>query len=102
MHSLTKKAAIVTGSTSGIGLAYARAFARAGANIVLNGFGMSAPIEKERSAIETEFNVKAVYSPADMTRPAEIAEMVPQRERSSGQSISSSIMQASGLSRRSL
>jgi 3-hydroxybutyrate dehydrogenase len=48
MHSLTKKAAIVTGSTSGIGLAYARAFARAGANIVL-----SAPIEKERSAIET-------------------------------------------------
>jgi NAD(P)-dependent dehydrogenase (short-subunit alcohol dehydrogenase family) len=61
MHSLTKKAAIVTGSTSGsIGLAYARAFARTGANIVLHGFGMSAPIEKERSAIETEFNVKAV------------------------------------------
>jgi hypothetical protein len=84
MHSLTKKAAIVTGSTSGIGLAYARAFARAGANIVLNGFGMSAAIEKERSAIETEFNVKAVYSPADMTRPAEIAEMVAQGERAFG------------------
>jgi NAD(P)-dependent dehydrogenase (short-subunit alcohol dehydrogenase family) len=84
MHSLTKKAAIVTGSTSGIGLACARAFARAGANIVLNGFGMSAAIEKERSAIETEFNVKAVYSPADMTRPAEIAEMVAQGERAFG------------------
>jgi 3-hydroxybutyrate dehydrogenase len=94
MHSLTKKAAIVTGSTSGIGLAYARAFARAGPNIVLNGFGMGAAIEKERSAIETEFKVKAVYLPADMTRPTEIAEMVG--------SISSSIMQASSLSRRSL
>jgi NAD(P)-dependent dehydrogenase (short-subunit alcohol dehydrogenase family) len=84
MHSLTKKAAIVTGSTRGIGLAYARAFAGAGANIVLNGFGMSAAIEKERSAIETEFKVKAVYSPADMTRPAEIAEMVAQGERAFG------------------
>jgi NAD(P)-dependent dehydrogenase (short-subunit alcohol dehydrogenase family) len=45
---------------------------------------MSAAIEKERSAIETEFNVKAVYPPADMTRPAEIAEMVAQGERAFG------------------
>src|ERR1700743_2616383 len=76
MTKLTGKTAVVTGSTSGIGLAYARAFARPGANIVINGMGAPANIEKERSAIETDFKVKAVHSPADMTKPAEIAEMV--------------------------
>ena len=76
MAKLTGKTAVVTGSTSGIGLAYARAFASAGANVVINGFGAPADIEKERSAIETEFKVKAVYSPADMTKPAEIAETI--------------------------
>ena len=60
MGTLTGKTAVVTGSTSGIGLAYARAFASAGANIVLNGMGAPADIEKERSAIETDFKVKAV------------------------------------------
>jgi 3-hydroxybutyrate dehydrogenase len=84
MHSLTNKAAIVTGSTSGIGLAYARTFARAGANIVLSGFGTAAAIEKERSTIETEFKVKAVYSPADMTKPADIAEMMALAEKTFG------------------
>ena len=74
MGTLTGKTAVVTGSTSGIGLAYARAFAGAGANIVINGMGAPADIEKERSAIETDFKVKAVHSPADMTKPAEIAE----------------------------
>src|SRR6266699_5535597 len=72
MGTLTGKTAVVTGSTSGIGLAYARAFAAAGANIVINGMGAPADIEKERSAIETDFKVKAVHSPADMTKPAEI------------------------------
>ena len=52
MANLKGKTAVVTGSTSGIGLAYARAFASAGANIVINGFGAPADIEKERSAIE--------------------------------------------------
>jgi 3-hydroxybutyrate dehydrogenase len=76
MGTLTGKAALVTGSTSGIGLAYARAFARAGANVVLNGMGTPQDIENIRSAIEFEFKVRAVHSPADMTKPNEIAEMV--------------------------
>ena len=69
MGILKGKVAVVTGSTSGIGLAYARAFAGAGANIVLNGMGAPADVEKERSAIESDFGVKAVYSPADMAKP---------------------------------
>ena len=76
MGILKDKTAVVTGSTSGIGLACARAFAGAGANIVLNGIGAPADIEKERSAIESDFGVKAVYSPADMSKPREIAEMI--------------------------
>jgi 3-hydroxybutyrate dehydrogenase len=84
MVDLSGKSAVITGSTSGIGLAYARTLAKAGANIVINGFGNAADIEKERSAIETDFKVKAVYSPADMTKPAEIAEMVALGAKSFG------------------
>jgi 3-hydroxybutyrate dehydrogenase len=67
MGNLKGKTAVVTGSTSGIGLACARAFAGAGADIVLNGIGVPADVEKERSTIENDFGVKAVYSPADMS-----------------------------------
>ena len=74
----------MTGSTSGIGLAIARGFAGAGANVVINGFGTPADIENERSRIETDFKVKAAYSPADMSKPAEIAEMVALGEKSFG------------------
>jgi 3-hydroxybutyrate dehydrogenase len=74
--SLVKRNALVTGSTSGIGLAIARALAREGANVTINGMGETGAIEKERAAIESEFGVKAHYSNADMTRPAEIAAMV--------------------------
>jgi 3-hydroxybutyrate dehydrogenase len=84
MGILKDKTAVVTGSTSGIGLACARAFAGAGANIVLNGIGALADIEKERSAIESDFGVKAVYSPADMSKPREIAEMVALAEKTFG------------------
>ena len=76
MGILKDKVAVVTGSTSGIGLAYARAFAGAGANIVLNGMGAPADVEKERSAIESDFGVRAVYSSADMAKPSEIVELI--------------------------
>lgn len=73
---LNGKAAVVTGSTSGIGLGIARAFAREGIHVVLNGFGDKAEIEAERARIERECKVKALYSPADLTNPAEIADMM--------------------------
>jgi len=81
---LKGKSALVTGSTSGIGLAVARDMAAQGANVTINGFGDTAAIEKERSGIEKEFGVKAVYSPADMTKPAEIADMVKTAEKTFG------------------
>ena len=81
---LKGKSALVTGSTSGIGLGIARALAAQGANITINGFGDKAAIEKERAGIESEFKVKAMYSAADMTKPAEIAEMVRTSEKAFG------------------
>jgi 3-hydroxybutyrate dehydrogenase len=84
INMLKGKVALVTGSTSGIGLAMARAFAQDGANVVINGFGEAAAIEKERSGIESDFGVKALYSSADMTRPDEIAAMVATAEKSFG------------------
>ena len=73
---LKGKAAIVTGSTSGIGLGIARVFASRGANLVINGFGDAAAIEAERANLETKHGVKAVYSPADISRPDDIKAMV--------------------------
>jgi len=81
---LQGKSALVTGSTSGIGLAIARVFASQGANITINGFGDKDAIEKERAGIEQEFKVKAIYSGADMSKPAEIAEMVRSSEKTFG------------------
>ena len=75
------KSAVVTGSTSGIGLAIARALAKEGANVLINGFGEPHDIEKERAGLEAEFGVKAIYSPADMTKPDEIAGMVHLRRK---------------------
>jgi 3-hydroxybutyrate dehydrogenase len=73
---LKGKSAIVTGSTSGIGLAYAQAFAAEGANVIINGFGDAAAIETERAKLETMSGAKALYDAADMTKPDEIAAMV--------------------------
>ena len=73
---LQGKTAIITGSTSGIGLAYAKAFAAEGASVMINGFGDAAAIEGERAALETISGAKALYDPADMTNPDQIAAMV--------------------------
>lgn len=81
---LQSKTAVVTGSTSGIGLAIARAMAREGANVLINGFGKPEDIEKERAAIEADFGVKAIHSPADMTKPADIAGMIALAEAKFG------------------
>ncbi|MGA8077960.1 MAG: 3-hydroxybutyrate dehydrogenase [Xanthobacteraceae bacterium] len=81
---LKGKSALVTGSTSGIGLGIARALAAQGANITINGFGDKAAIEKERAGLESEFKVKAIYSPADMTKPDQIADMVKTSEQTFG------------------
>lgn len=74
--TLQGRNAIVTGSTSGIGLGIARALAQAGANVVLNGFGDPAGIEKLRAALAAEFSVDVLFSNADMSKPDAIAAMV--------------------------
>ena len=74
--SLAKRHALVTGSTSGIGLAIARALAKEGADVTINGMGDPADIEKERKSLEAEFGVKAFYNGAAMTTAAEIEAMI--------------------------
>jgi len=73
---LKGKSAIVTGSTSGIGLAYAKAFAAEGASVMINGFGDAAAIETERAALAETSGAEALYDAADMTNPEAIAAMV--------------------------
>jgi 3-hydroxybutyrate dehydrogenase len=81
---LKGKVAVVTGSTSGIGLAIARIYAQDGAHVVINGFGDKDAIEKERAGIEKDFGVKAIYSPADMSKGDEIAAMIADAEKQLG------------------
>ena len=78
------KSAIVTGSTSGIGLGIATALAEQGCNLLLNGFGDKAEIEKLRAGLAEKHRVKVAYSPADMSKPADIRAMVALAERELG------------------
>jgi 3-hydroxybutyrate dehydrogenase len=82
--SLKGKAALITGSTSGIGLAIAKALAAEGAAICLNGFGDTGAIEKERAGLESEFGVKTIYSGADMSNGAESEAMVTEAAKALG------------------
>lgn len=81
---LEGKTALVTGSTSGIGLAMARAFAGEGANVALNGLGPPEEIEKARSGIEREFGRRVLYLGADLASPGEIAAMLREAEQAFG------------------
>ena len=74
--TLAGKTALITGSTSGIGLAYAKALAAEGANIVINGFGDKDAIEQERLALEQASGAKALYSGHDLTKVEEIEAMM--------------------------
>jgi len=73
---LSGKTALVTGSTSGIGLGIARSLAQQGANIVFNGFGDAQQIEKLYSEVGREFEVQSAYHNADMSKAAEIESMM--------------------------
>ncbi|HEY1606776.1 MAG TPA: 3-hydroxybutyrate dehydrogenase [Allosphingosinicella sp.] len=81
---LKGKTALVTGSTSGIGLAIARAFAGEGANLVINGFGDAEEIERIRAALEQASGRRALYSGADLTRPDAIEAMMNEASEALG------------------
>ena len=83
MH-LTGKTALVTGSTSGIGLGIARAFAAAGAKLIINGFGDAEAIEAERQGLEALSGARALYDAADLMDPAAIAGMVARADDEMG------------------
>jgi 3-hydroxybutyrate dehydrogenase len=74
--ALKGKVALVTGSTSGIGLGIARAFAAEGADIMLNGFGDASEIEKLRAGLAEEFKIKVAYDGADLSKPDQVAAIV--------------------------
>ena len=81
---LKGKSALITGSTSGIGLAYAQALAQQGADVMINGLGDAAEIEAARAALERDHGVRVMYSPADMTQPEQIEAMVREAEAAFG------------------
>ena len=82
--SLSGKTALITGSTSGIGLAYAKVLAGEGANVVINGFGDADAIEKERLGLEALSGAKALYSGHDLTKADEIEAMMAQAAEAFG------------------
>ncbi len=82
--SLKGKVALVTGSTSGIGLGIAHALAAQGADIMMNGFGDAAAIERLRQETAARFGVRVAYSGADISKPAEIEAMVAATQQQLG------------------
>ncbi len=81
---LKGQSALVTGSTSGIGLGIATALAEAGANVMLNGFGDAAEIERTRASLSERTGVQVLYSGADMSKPAQVTAMVREAEQKLG------------------
>src|SRR3954467_6930794 len=83
-QALAGKVSLVTGSTSGIGLGIARALAAAGSEIVLNGFGKPEEVADAQAKIASDFKVRVSFSPADMSKPQAICEMIETTLASSG------------------
>ena len=83
-QALAGRVSLITGSTSGIGLGIARALAAAGSEIVLNGFGKPEEVADMQTKITADFKVRVSYSPADMSKPQAIREMIEETLRSSG------------------
>lgn len=81
---LKGKSALVTGSTSGIGLGIAEALAAQGVAIALNGFGDAAEIASLRDRLASQYGVKVQYFGADMSKPAEIAAMMREADEAFG------------------
>jgi 3-hydroxybutyrate dehydrogenase len=81
---LKGKTALVTGSTSGIGLAIARALAAEGADLVINGFGDADAVERSRAALEQASGGRALYSPADLTKADAIEAMMAEAKQAFG------------------
>jgi len=73
---LKGRIAVVTGSTSGIGLGIARAVAAAGCDVMMNGFGDPSEIEQQRSGLEAEFGVKALYNGADLSKGEQCVDLI--------------------------
>ena len=86
---LSGKTALVTGSTSGIGLGVAKELAGSGANIILNGFGEASAIEETKAELARAHNVGVIYSPANMALSEEIEDLVRSPVKNSAGSISS-------------
>src|SRR5512143_3121104 len=77
---LRGRSAVVTGSTSGIGMAIVKALAEQGANVMINGFGDINEIKGLKASLEAKHGIKAVHSGADMARPAQIQTMIAEAE----------------------